>query len=82
LTASILLFSAVPDGVSSVRTALPFFLMRDAFVALSMEELALVVTFFGSIASVGFRGINGGRQNVGSADTWSGGPKHSEDDRA
>lgn len=37
--------------------------------------------FFGSIASVGFRGINDGRQNVGSADTWSGGPKHSEDDR-
>lgn len=43
ITASVLLFS--PGGrVSSTRAALPFLSMRATFVALSREELALVVT--------------------------------------
>jgi hypothetical protein len=45
LTAPVSLFSTVADRVSSASTALPFLSTRAAFVASSMEELALVVTF-------------------------------------
>lgn len=74
LTALVSLFLDMVGRVSSARAALPFFSTRAAFMAPSMEKLALMFTFLGAIAGVGFRSTNG----VRSADTWPCGPKHSE----
>jgi hypothetical protein len=55
-----------------MRAALPFFSVRRAtFDVSSMEVVAFEVAFLVAIAGMVFRSMNGGRQMLELADTWS-----------